>query len=72
MNPEKWKYQIFSKYLQISTKLFCSNICAIFSKADLPPDASRLGSKNKLKSAASINFLLVSNKCHLAADQPHK
>ena len=69
MNPEKrfflkvYRFKLGLRILQISTRLFCSNICTSFEtdfffKVGLPPDASRLGLKNKLKSPAGIIFLL--------------
>ena len=69
MNPEKrffvkvYRFKLELGILQISTRLFCSNICKSFEiifffKAGLPSDASRLGSKNKLKSPASVIFFV--------------
>ena len=77
MNPEKrfflkvYRFKLGLRILQMSTRLFCSNICKSFQidfffKAGLPPDASRLGSKNKLKSPASIIFLLESKQKSLS------
>ena len=53
------------KYLQMFWNRF-------FFKVGLPSDGSRLGLKNKLKSPASIIFLLESNKSHLVTDWAHK
>ena len=77
MNPEQWfflkvyRFKLGLHILQISGRLFWSNICKsfeidFFKKTGLPPDASRLESKNKLKSPASIIFLLESKQKSLS------
>ena len=83
MNLEKWFFLKVYRFktglllLQISTILLCSNIYSSFKidffffSVGLQPDASRLGSKNKLKSL-KLSFFLNQNKSHQITDRSHQ